>query len=225
MLNSAFSSIMTEGITPSSFAICTAVSLLCGLILSLSLSFKNPSTKSFAVTTALLPVIVEVVIMLVNGNLGTGIAVAGAFSLVRFRSAPGSAREILSIFTAMAAGLATGVGYVGIAIIFTLILSFANILYTLSGFGEGANTERELRITVPEDLNYTDMFEDLFKEHTSYHKLKSVKTTNMGSLYKLTYTLRLKNQENEKALIDAMRCRNGNLEIVSSYRMGVSEEL
>ncbi|MEE1239131.1 MAG: DUF4956 domain-containing protein [Acutalibacteraceae bacterium] len=225
MLNSAFSSIMTEGITPSSFAICTAVSLLCGLILSLSHSFKNPSTKSFAVTTALLPVIVEVVIMLVNGNLGTGIAVAGAFSLVRFRSAPGSAREILSIFTAMAAGLATGVGYVGIAIIFTLILSFANILYTLSGFGEGANTERELRITVPEDLNYTDMFEDLFKEHTSYHKLKSVKTTNMGSLYKLTYTLRLKNQENEKALIDAMRCRNGNLEIVSSYRMGVSEEL
>lgn len=225
MLNSLFSTIITDGITPGSFAICTAVSLLCGFILSLSHSFKNPSSKSFAVTTALVPVIVEVIIMLVNGNLGTGIAVAGAFSLVRFRSAPGSAREILSIFTAMAAGLATGVGYVGIAIIFTVILSLASIIYTLSGFGENADTERELKITVPEDLSYTDMFEDLFCEHTSYHKLKSVKTTNMGSLYRLTYTLRLKNLESEKALIDGMRCRNGNLEISSSCRMGASEEL
>ena len=225
MLNSVFSSIMTGVITPESFAICTAISLLCGLILSLSHSFKNSSSKSFAVTTALLPVIVEVIIMLVNGNLGTGIAVAGAFSLVRFRSAPGSAREILSIFTAMAAGLATGVGYIGVAVIFTLILSLANIIYTASGFGENANTERELKITVPEDLNYTDMFEDLFKEYTSYHKLKSVKTTNMGSLYKLTYTLRLKKSENEKALIDGMRCRNGNLEIVSNSRASASEEL
>ena len=225
MLNSVFSSIMTDGITPVSFAICTAVSLLCGLILSLSHSFKNPSSKSFAVTTALLPVIVEVVIMLVNGNLGTGIAVAGAFSLVRFRSAPGSAREILSIFTAMAAGLATGVGYVGIAVIFTVILCLANIVYTLSGFGEGANNERELKITVPEDLNYTDMYEDIFREYTSYHKLKNVKTSNMGSLYRLTYNLRLKRAENEKELIDAMRCRNGNLEIVSSCRTGASEEL
>ena len=180
---------MTSGITPESFAICTSVSLLCGLIISLAHMFRNPSSKSFAVTTALLPVIVEVIIMLVNGNLGTGIAVAGAFSLVRFRSAPGSAREILSIFTAMAAGLATGVGFVGVAVIFTVILSLANIIYTLSGFGEGANTERELKITVPEDLNYTDMFEDLFKEYTSYHKLKSVKTSNMGSLYRLCNTL------------------------------------
>lgn len=116
---------MTSGITPKAFAVCTAVSLFCGLILSLSHMFRNPSSKSFAVTTALLPVIVQVIIMLVNGNLGTGIAVAGAFSLVRFRSAPGSAREILSIFTAMAAGLATGVGYIGIAVIFTVILCLA----------------------------------------------------------------------------------------------------
>lgn len=225
MLNSVFSSIMTSGITPESFAICTAVSLLCGLILSLSHMFRNPSSKSFAVTIALLPVIVEVIIMLVNGNLGTGIAVAGAFSLVRFRSAPGSAREILSIFTAMAAGLATGVGYIGVAVIFTVVLSLANIIYTASGFGEGTNNERELKITVPEDLNYTDMFEDLFKEYTSYHRLKSVKTSNMGSLYRLTYNMRLKRPENEKELIDAMRCRNGNLEIVSSCRAGASEEL
>ena len=214
-----------EALTASAFLIVLASALALGALHALLYGFNNRSSKSFAVTTALLPVIVEVIIMLVNGNLGTGIAVAGAFSLVRFRSAPGSAREILSIFTAMAAGLATGVGYVGIAIIFTVILSLANIIYTLSGFGETAKTERELRVTVPEDLNYTDMFEDLFKEHTSYHRLKSVKTTNMGSLYKLTYTLRLKKPENEKTLIDGMRCRNGNLEILSSCRMGASEEL
>ncbi|MGN0493956.1 MAG: DUF4956 domain-containing protein [Acutalibacteraceae bacterium] len=224
MLNSVFSSVMTSGITPKAFAVCTAVSLLCGLILSLSHMFRNPSSKSFAVTTALLPVIVQVVIMLVNGNLGTGIAVAGAFSLVRFRSAPGSAREILSIFTAMAAGLATGVGYIGIAVIFTVILCLANIIYTATGFGEMVGFERELKITVPEDLNYTDMFEDLFKEHTSYHRLKSVKTSNMGSLYKLTYSLRLKNPQSEKELIDGMRCRNGNLEIVCCCR-AANEEL
>lgn len=224
MLNSVFSSIITSGITPGAFIICTAVSLLCGFILSLSHMFRNPASKSFAVTTALLPVIVEVIIMLVNGNLGTGIAVAGAFSLVRFRSAPGSAREILSIFTAMAAGLATGVGYVGIAVIFTVILCIANILYTVTGFGERAVAERELKITVPEALNYTDMFEDLFKEYTSYHRLVSVKTSNMGSLYKLTYSLRLKKPESEKELIDSMRCRNGNLEIVCCCR-AVSEEL
>lgn len=224
MLNSAFSSIMTSGITPKAFAVCTAVSLLCGLILSLSHMFRNPSSKSFAVTTALLPVIVQVIIMLVNGNLGTGIAVAGAFSLVRFRSAPGSAREILSIFTAMAAGLATGVGYIGIAVIFTVILCLANIIYTVTGFGESVSLERELKITVPEDLNYTDMFEDLFKEYTSYHRLKSVKTSNMGSLYKLSFSLRLKNPQNEKELIDGMRCRNGNLEIVCCCR-AANEEL
>lgn len=225
MLNSVFSSIMTSGITPEAFAVCTAVSLLCGLILSLSHMFRNPSSKSFAVTTALLPAIVQVIIMLVNGNLGTGIAVAGAFSLVRFRSAPGSAREILSIFTAMAAGLATGVGYVGIAVIYTVILCLANIVYTVTGFGERVSSERELKITVPEDLNYTDMFEDLFREYTVYHRLISVKTSNMGSLYKLTYSLRLKKPENEKELIDNMRCRNGNLEIVSCCRGSASEEL
>lgn len=123
----------------------------------------------------------------------------------------------------MAAGLATGVGYIGIAVIFTVILCLANILYTVTGFGESISLERELKITVPEDLNYTDMFEDLFEEHTSYHRLKSIKTSNMGSLYKLSFSLRLKNPQNEKALIDSMRCRNGNLEIVCCCRAANEE--
>ena len=225
MLDSIFSTVLTAGITPVSFAACTAVSLIAGLLLSLSHMYKNNSSKSFAVTIALLPVIVQVIIMLVNGNLGTGIAVAGAFSLVRFRSAPGSAREILSIFTAMAAGLATGVGYIGIAVIFVLLLCAVNLLYTSTRFGEQSRAERELKITVPEDLNYTDIFEDLFEKYTAFHRLKRVKTTNMGSLYQLTYTLRLKNPAEEKELIDSMRCRNGNLEIVCNYCATVSEEL
>lgn len=225
MLDGIFSTVLNAGITPSAFAACAAVSLISGFLLSLSHMYKNTSSKSFAVTIALLPVIVQVIITLVNGNLGTGIAVAGAFSLVRFRSAPGSAREILSIFTAMAAGLATGVGYIGIAVIFVLIMCGANVLYTATRFGEQSKAEREIKITVPEDLNYTDIFEDLFEKYTSFHRLKRVKTTNMGSLYQLTYTLRLKNSEWEKELIDSMRCRNGNLEIVCNYCATASEEL
>lgn len=225
MLDMIFSTVLNSGITPSAFAACTAVSLISGFLLSLSHMYKNTSSKSFAVTIAMLPVIVQIIIMLVNGNLGTGVAVAGAFSLVRFRSAPGSAREILSIFTAMAAGLATGVGYIGIAVIFVLIMCAANILYTSTRFGEQSRAERELKITVPEDFNYTDIFEDLFEKYTVSHKLKRVKTTNMGSLYQLTYTLRLKNPSEEKELIDSMRCRNGNLDIVCNYCATVSEEL
>ena len=174
---------------------------------------------------ALLPFTVQAVIMLVNGNLGTGVAVAGAFSLVRFRSAPGSAKEIIGVFTAMAAGLACGVGYIGVAIIFTALICGANIIYTLSRFGEQPDNVRELKVTIPEDLNFTGVFDDIFEKLTVSHKLRRVKTSNMGSLYQLTYTLELKNPECEKELIDEMRCRNGNLDIVSNCRATVTEEL
>ena len=156
---------------------------------------------------------------------GTGVAVAGAFSLVRFRSVPGSAKEILSIFMAMAAGLGTGVGYIGLTAVFVLAACGANILFTVTRFGEQPEGEREIRITVPESLNYTDAFDDLFEEYTAFHRLKKVKTSNMGSLYQLTYTVRLKNPAREKELIDSMRCRNGNLDIISSRCAAVPEEL
>lgn len=225
MLDSIFSTVITNGITPGAFAACTVVSLLAGPALSLSHMFKNSCSKSFAIAVALLPFTVQAVIMLVNGNLGTGIAVAGAFSLIRFRSVAGSAREILCIFTAMAAGLAAGVGYVGIAVIFVLIICAANILYMASGFGERTQNERELKITIPEDLNYTSVFDDLFKKYTVAYRLKGVKTSNMGSLYRLTYSVKLKKNENEKDLIDALRCRNGNLDIACNYCATASEEL
>jgi len=225
MPDNLFSSIVTNGLTASNFFICTAVSLLSGLILAFSHTYKNRSTRSFATTVALLPLIVQVVIMLVNGNLGTGIAVAGAFSLVRFRSVPGSAKEILSIFMAMAAGLATGVGYVGVAIIFSFIIVCSNLLYTAVGLGDTSKTSRELKITIPESLNFTNAFDDIFGEYTTSSQLKRVKTTNMGSLYQLTYSITLKNAEKEMEFIDKLRCRNGNLEIQSAYHPSIPEEL
>lgn len=225
MLDNIFSAVITNGITPASFAACTAVSLICGLIISICHGIKGGSSKGFAVTVALLPFAVQTVIMLVNGNLGTGVAVAGAFSLVRFRSSPGTAKEILNIFTALAAGLAAGVGYIGVALIFVLIVCAAETIYTLTDFGERQKNERELKITVPEDINYTEIFDDIFKKYTTFYQLKKVKTAGLGSLYQLTYSLKLKDQSKEKEFIDGMRCRNGNLEIVCNYSAAENEEL
>lgn len=225
MFDTIFSSVLDGELTASGFFLCTLTSVAAGLCLALAHLYKNRSTKSFTVTVALLPVIVQVIIMLVNGNLGTGIAVAGAFSLVRFRSVPGSAKEILSIFMAMAVGLATGVGYIGIAIVFTVLLVLLSIAYSEIGLGGNKALCRELKIIIPESLGFTDAFDDVFERFTSSAHLKSVKTTNMGSLYKLTYSLTMKKDVNEKDLIDELRCRNGNLEIVCNYAPGTSEEL
>lgn len=220
-----FTSVLGTELTAKSFLLCSITSIISGLILALTHIYKNRTTKSFAVTVALLPLIVQVIIMLVNGNLGTGIAVAGAFSLVRFRSVPGSAKEILSIFMAMAAGLSTGVGYVGVALIFTLLLALLTLFYNVINFGDTARLTREIKITVPESLNYTEAFDDLFEEYTLFNQLKRVKTTNMGSLYQLIYSVKLKDGSKEREFIDKLRCRNGNLEISFNYHPSITEEL
>lgn len=225
MLDEIFVSILGSSLTAKSFLLCALTSIVLGFLLAITHLYKNCSTKSFALTVALLPLIVQVIIMLVNGNLGTGIAVAGAFSLVRFRSVPGNAREILSIFMSMAVGLATGVGYIGVATIFTLILILMNLLYSNLNLGENKNNKRELKIVTPESLNYTTAFEDLFNEYTSLYNLKRVKTTNMGSLYQLIYSVSLKDANKEKEFIDKLRTRNGNLEITCNYSPTVNEEL
>ena len=220
-----FTSVLGTELTAKSFLLCSITSIISGLILALTHIYKNRTTKSFAVTVALLPLIVQVIIMLVNGNLGTGIAIAGAFSLVRFRSVPGSAKEILSIFMAMAAGLSTGVGYVGVALIFTLLLALLTLFYNVINFGDTARLTREIKITVPESLNYTEAFDDLFEEYTLFNQLKRVKTTNMGSLYQLIYSVKLKDGSKEREFIDKLRCRNGNLEISFNYHPSITEEL
>lgn len=208
-----FESIITAGeaLTLKSYLLTLGVSLVCGLIVLFATAFRNNASKSFAVTILLLPAIVQTVIIMVNGNVGTGIAVAGAFSLVRFRSVPGKAREIASIFLAMTAGLACAAGYIAFALLFTVIISA--IMLAFSFIPVKSEREYELHITIPESLNFTNIFDDIFKEYTKSCRLTKTKTSNMGSLYKLTYTLDLKDASRSKEMIDALRTRNGNLEI------------
>lgn len=219
MLDSIFQGVFdttaTMVISPGNFLLCVGVSLLIGLFLCFMNTRKTSYSKSFAVTLSTLPAIVCVVIMMVNGNIGAGVAVAGAFSLVRFRSAPGSAREIGAIFVGMGAGLICGMGYLGYAVLFSLILGFVTFLYNHLPFGSTSQAllDKTLRITIPEDLNYSGVFDPILSEYTSQFSLAEVKTTNMGSLFKLTYHLTLKDAALEKNFIDELRCRNGNLEI------------
>lgn len=221
MLNS----ILTDTFTMGSFLICMFSSILLGAVMAWIHCFYNSSSKGFVMTIALLPAIVQMVIMLVNGNLGTGIAVMGAFSLVRFRSIPGNAREINSIFMAMAVGLATGTGYLAAAVAFVIILGGISVLYQVTGFGEVKRKEKELRITIPEGLNYAGVFEDLFLKYTRKCELIQARTANMGSLYKLNYRVILKNPAEEKEFLDELRCRNGNLEIACGRITYGSDEL
>lgn len=213
MLNSIIST-STGEMSLQSVIICTAVSIILGLGVAMIYMYKNSFSSNFLFTLALLPVIVQIVIMMVNGNLGTGVAVMGAFSLVRFRSAPGSAKEIVSIFFAMALGIATGMGYVGYSVIFFAIVGAMMFLLTLINFGERKSEEKELNITIPESLDYTGLFDDLFGKYTDKADLTRVKTTNMGSLYQLSYHIELRDSSQEKEFIDEIRCRNGNLNIV-----------
>lgn len=207
-------SILGSDITISSFLICTAVSLVLGICTAVISMYRSRCSQSFALALAVLPATVQMVIMLVNGNIGAGVAVAGAFSLVRFRSAPGSAREIASIFIAMAIGLATGMGYVAIAAIFFAVLAAVTLLLTRLGFGEENAAERILKITIPEDLDYDGLFDDIFKTYLKCSSLEKVKTSNMGTLYELRYRITLKGDFVPKEFIDELRCRNGNLNIV-----------
>lgn len=225
MLNSVLTETTSTTITMSQLLLCTFVSLLLGLILALIHTYKNTYTKNFVLTLALLPAVVQAVIMIVNGNLGTGVAVMGAFGLVRFRSVPGNAREICSVFLAMAVGLAAGMGYLGIAAVLLLIVGAATILLVSLPIGQEAFKRKELKVTIPENLDYTGIFDDIFKEYTEKSELIRVKTVNMGSLYELCYHIQLKSEETEKTMLDAIRCRNGNLTIICGRIAADREEL
>ena len=222
-----FDSELTSVISLTDFLLCLGMSILLGLGLAFAYMYKTQCTKSFLVTLALLPSVVCVVIMMVNGNIGTGVAVAGAFSLVRFRSAPGSAREIVALFLAMGAGLIAGMGYIGYALLFTVIMCILFLFYNQIDFGSTKNDSllKTLRITIPEDLNYTDVFTDIFGKYTESVELVKVKTTNMGSMFCLTYNIKLKDLSKEKDFIDELRTRNGNLEIMISRQEVLNESL
>lgn len=207
-------SIIGTQITLGAFLICTGVSLLLGLGSALLCMYKSSYTQSFIITLTMLPALVQVVIMLVNGNIGAGVAVAGAFSLIRFRSVPGTAREIGLIFLSMAIGLANGMGYVILAALFFVIMAAYTLVLTQLRFGGTKESERELKITIPENLDYDGLFDDLFEKYAKSARLERVKTTNMGTLYELDYRIVLHGEQVPKAFLDELRCRNGNLNIV-----------
>ena len=219
-----FNSIVTVGgFTLSTYLICMACAFVCGIVVALAATFRTRSTKSFLLTLILLPAVVQTVITMVNGNVGTGIAVAGAFSLVRFRSVPGKAKDIAAIFLTMTAGLTCASGYVAIAILFSLIASAVMVLISL--IPVRVEREYDLRITVPETLNYTEIFDDVFEKYTKYCKIASVRTTTMGSLYRIDYKLEMKNSAQTREMIDELRCRNGNLEVRITVAAERNEEL
>ena len=222
-----FDTDMTSVISISDFLLCVGCALVIGLILTGTYMYETKYTKSFVATLALLPAVVCVVIMMVNGNVGTGVAVAGAFSLVRFRSVPGSAKEIGAIFLAMCSGLVAGMGYLAYGLLSALLLGGMMLLYNRMDFGIRKHGLRykTLHITIPEDLDYSGVFDQILKNYTTDYEVVQIKTTNMGSLFKLTYNLTLKDPAKEKELIDALRCRNGNLEITMCRQETVIGEL
>lgn len=210
MLDGIFASLYTTSVTAPVFLAVCLLSVALGF--GIALAYRNISGESGTMISALtvLPFLVQLVILLVNGNLGAGVAVAGAFSLVRFRSVPGSARDIMAIFLAMTVGLCCGMGYCALAVLAAVVTCILLLLQGRQEVGAGA---RDIRVTIPENLDYNDLFADLFAEYTASSKLLRVKTVNMGSLYSLHYRVTLKDPGKEKELLDAMRCRNGNLEI------------
>ena len=222
-----FDTDLTAVISVTDFLLCLGASLVIGILMAFAYMYRTRYTKSFVVTLALLPAVVCVVIMMVNGNVGTGVAVAGAFSLVRFRSVPGTAKEICTLFLAMGAGLIAGMGYLGFALLFTAVMCIMFVLYNRLDFGtkKNAATFKTFTITIPEDLDYSGIFDDIFSEFTTSHDLVRVKSTNMGSMFKLTYNVMLRDINREKEMIDKIRCRNGNLEIAVSKQETVGTEL
>ena len=221
MSNDLYTTLMgNTTVSYTGFLLPVLAALFLGIVFAMAYMYRARRSRSFIATLAILPAVVCVVIMAVNGNIGAGVAVAGAFSLVRFRSAPGTAKEITALFIAMASGLLCGMGFLIYAAIFILIMSFVLVLYSLIGFGEEDNSLRKsLRIAVPENVDYGKEFDEVFSEYTTSHRLISAKTAGMGSVFKLSYDITLKDDSSEKALIDALRCRNGNLEIQMSIVM------
>ncbi len=200
-----------------SILVCSFFSILLGMIISLTHMKTSKSNKSFLVTLAILPILVNAVMIMVNGNLGTSVAIVGAFSLIRFRSLPGTSKEILSIFFSMTIGLALGMGHVFFATIITIITSVSIFLFTKISLFDDNSQEKILKIVVPENLDYTDMFQEIFSKYTKSSELISVKTTNMGSLFDLHYRIVFNKEKNEHDFIDEIRVKNGNLKVSLSH--------
>ena len=226
MLSHLFYDIFTDtAVDPAMMLLAIGVSLLLGLVVAKVYQFKTVYSKSFVMSLALLPTLIAIVIFLVNGSLGAGVAVMGAFSLIRFRSAPGGAKELVSIFLVMTIGIAIGMGYLVFATVFTLIMSLVMLLLEVVNFGQMKHSMRQLTVVIPESLDYESIFDDIFSKAANHVELANVKTSDMGSLFKIKYIIQLNGRMTEKELIDALRTRNGNLEIAISRYITKENEL
>ena len=226
MLSQLFYDIFTDtAVDPAMMMLAIGVSLLLGLVIANVYQFKTVYSKSFVMSLALLPTLIAIVIFLVNGSLGAGVAVMGAFSLIRFRSAPGGAKELVSIFLVMTIGIAIGMGYLVFATVFTLIMSLVMLLLEVVNFGQMKHSMRQLTVVIPESLDYESIFDDIFNKAANHVELANVKTSDMGSLFKIKYIIQLNGRMTEKELIDALRTRNGNLEIAISRYITKENEL
>lgn len=205
--------------------ICTGVSLVLGIIIACSYRLTGRCSKNFFVSLVILPVLVQTIIMLVNGNLGTGVAIVGAFSLIRFRSIPGNSREITCVFFSMVTGLATGTGYITYGVFVTIVVVVAMLVFSILPVDRRERRKQSLKITIYEDLDYTEIFEDVFKEYLKSCEVEMVKTINMGSMYQIIYRIEQKDRKREKEFIDELRCRNGNLNIVCTRVPEMMEQL
>ncbi len=210
-----FDTIYTSAITAGQFFTMAAAALVSGLIYSWLMSFRIRSTKRFFLVTTLLPLVVAAVISFVSGSIGAGVAIGGAFGLIRFRSAPGSADEIAAVLIAMGSGIAFGMGYVAYGVI--ILLGLAAIYFVIAALPifehRGLSAEKLLKVTIPESLEYNGAFDEIFDRYLRSVESVGVKTTGMGSMFRLSYRITMKNPGEEKALIDALRTKNGNLEI------------
>ena len=220
VLNGAVSSLSITAVL-----LCLAASVICGLLIALVYRACEHPNKGFSLTLAILPAIVQVIILMVNGNLGVGVAVAGSFSLVRFRSLPGKASDILIIFLAMGIGLCTGMGYIWFALAATVAVCALYPIYAKTGILEADGTYRNIRINMPEDLDYTNVFDEVFKKYTTSYQIESVRTLNLGTMFQAEYSIRLRNVAEEKTMIDQIRVRNGNLPVICGRASTIAGEL
>ena len=214
MLNSIFTN---SDLTVTNLLICSVVSLILGFVIAIVHKSTGRYSKNFLITLTVIPILVQTIIFMTSGKIGTSIAIVGAFGLVRFRSLPGTSKEIMSIFYAMTIGLAIGMGAILFAVIMTILVGLVIVILSKSKFGESNNKEKLLKITIPEDMDFESVFDDIFKKYLNSYKLENIKTTNMGSLFELTYVINEKNNINEKMFIDEVRTRNGNLKINLSH--------
>ncbi|MBP5230306.1 MAG: DUF4956 domain-containing protein [Clostridia bacterium] len=222
----SFQSVISpSGLDGGSFAVCILAAVILGFSVGLFFLYRNSANQSIVLTISLMPTVVSVIIMLVGNNLGAGVAIAGAFSLVRFRSQPGTAREIISLLTSCALGYACGAGYILVAILLTAIVILLEFLFLTLNIGGRSFVVRKLKITIPESLDYAGVFDDILKKYTSRYELIRSRTTAMGSLYEVTYDIVLRNPADEKAMMDEIRTRNGNLEVICGRPTDAKNEL